>query len=62
MKKVYIIKKIVVANSLREAIAKEKDTPVDECYQSNESATAHINNLISGGRYEKSMIDDKDEE
>lgn len=60
MKKVYIIKKIVVANSLREAIAKEKDTPVDECYQSNESATAHINNLISEGRFERSMEDDEE--
>ena len=60
MKKVYIIKKIVVANSLREAIAKEKDTPVDECYQSNESATAHMNNLISEGRFERSMEDDEE--
>lgn len=60
MKKVYIIKKIVVANSLREAIAKEKDTPIDECYQSNESATAHINNLISEGRFERSMEDDEE--
>lgn len=60
MKKVYIIKKIVVANSLREAIAKEKDTPVDECYQSHESATAHINNLISEGRFERSMEDDEE--
>ena len=55
-----IIKKIVVANSLREAIAKEKDTPVDECYQSNESATAHMNNLISEGRFERSMEDDEE--
>ena len=60
MKKVYIIKKIVVANSLREAIAKEKHTPVDECYQSNESATAYINNLISDGRFERSMEDDEE--
>lgn len=49
-----------MANSLREAIAKEKDTPVDECYQSHESATAHINNLISEGKYERSMEDDED--
>jgi len=61
MKKVYIIKKIVVANSMREALAKDKETPIDECYQSSESATAHINNLISEGRFERSM-DDKDEE
>lgn len=49
-----------MANSLREAIAKEKDTPVDECYQSNESATAHMNNLISEGRFERSMEDDEE--
>ena len=60
MKKVYIIKKIIVANSLREALTKDKETPVDECYQSNESATAHINNLISEGRFERSMEDDEE--
>lgn len=49
-----------MANSLREAIAKEKETPVDECYQSVESATAHINNLISEGKFERSMEDDEE--
>ena len=61
MKKVYIIKKIVVANSMREALAKDRDTPVDECYQSNESATAHINNLISEGKFERDISGDDEE-
>ena len=61
MKKVYIIKKIVVANSIREALTKDKETPVDECWQSSESESAFINNLITEGKYERSLTDEDEE-
>lgn len=62
MKKVYIIKKIIEADSMRMALQKEKDTPVEECYLADKSYEATIANIISDGQFEKEIKGENDEE
>jgi len=62
MKKVYIIKKIIEADSMRMALQKEKDTPVEECYLTDKSYEATIANIISEGQFEKDIKGENDEE
>lgn len=62
MKKVYVIKKIVEAESMRMALQKEKDTPVEECYLADKSYDAVVANIITEGKFGKDILEDTDED
>lgn len=46
MKKVYIVRKYIVAESVAEALRKEKKTKVDDCWAEEKTLNQFIENLV----------------
>lgn len=45
MKQIYVLRKYVQADSIEEAIKKDKKTPVVDCWLTEYSTTQHLENL-----------------
>jgi polysaccharide deacetylase 2 family uncharacterized protein YibQ len=46
MKKLYIVRKYVIANSITDAIKKEKKVEIDDCWLDDDFKRASIDNML----------------